>query len=356
MGAGSSHGHQAVASNAKTGDKKDTSDQFHDMALSCRLRDLCDPKSSQDRPSAAESDQTAVSDRADKDIWISPISKETNKDSSVSAMTESDIGISTSDISSQVNYTCHWKLHVKTGPGDGSRLNEWNGHVVGILGQFNRGKTWVMGRLSSYQFPAEGLTSRTEGMSFKWVRTVSRTAGLEVQDDLWHLVIDTAGFNAPIPLRGQDFPMITGRQRMEEAIGKAKSSTKQESSRRRIKEFLDTNLTYSTSTEKEVNESKLIIEKVNERMIKEDNYEDFLAGMTLLLSNYIILVVTESNLQEQRFLFDVVRKWYNCQSAGDPKCRDVFVVHNFMTIDTEGERHELFLVKHFYFQFNLIPN
>jgi GTPase SAR1 family protein len=356
MGAGSSHGHQAVASNAKTGDKKDTSDQFHDMALSCRLRDLCDPKSSQDRPSAAESDQTAVSNQADKGTWNSGMSKKTDKDSSVSAMTESDIGISTSDISSQVNYTCHWKLHVKTGPGDGSRLNEWNGHVVGILGQFNRGKTWVMGRLSSYQFPAEGLTSRTEGMSFKWVRTVSRTAGLEVQDDLWHLVIDTAGFNVPIPLAEHNSSAIKRKQRMEEAQGKTKSSAKQQDSRRRINEFLDSVIKDSTATGEEGNESELVIEKANKRMIEEDDYEKFLASMTLSLSNYIILVVTESNLQEQRFLFDVVRKWRDCQPAKDPKCSDVFVVHNFMTIDTEGERHELFLVKHFYFQFNLIPN
>lgn len=230
MGKGYSRKDQAVACNAKADEREDTSDQFYDMVLSCRLQDLCDPKGRQDRPSAAESDQTAVSNQADKGTWNSGMSKKTDKDSSVSATTESDIGTSTSDISSQVNYTCHWKLHVKTGPGDGSRLNEWNGHVVGILGQFNRGKTWVMGRLSSYQFPAEGLTSRTEGMSFKWVRTVSRTAGLEVQDDLWHLVIDTAGFNVPIPLAEHNSSAIKRKQRMEEAQGKTKSSAKQQDS------------------------------------------------------------------------------------------------------------------------------
>ena len=116
---------------------------FYDMVLPCRLHDLCDPPATEDASSFGDPG------------WKS-------------------LG--------------HWKLQVYKGPGEGG-----HGHVVGILGNYNRGKTWVVGRLSDCTFPSEGMTIRTEGMSFKWIEPKS-------EDVLWHLAIDTAGFNTPITL------------------------------------------------------------------------------------------------------------------------------------------------------------
>jgi hypothetical protein len=96
---------------------------------------------------------------------------------------------------------------------------------------------------------------------------------------------------------------------------------------------------------KDGKESKLLMDKANRRMREEDDYENFLASMTLSLSNYLILVLSETTLQEQRFLFDVVRKWYDIQSSPEQsKCKDIFVVHNFISTVSDEEREELFSV------------
>ena len=81
-------------------------------------------------------------------------------------------------------------------------MDEWAGHVVGILGQYNRGKTWIMSRLSNCQLAKEGMTVRTEGISLKWVETTGDDEGDREPDKFHHLVIDTAGFNTPITLSG----------------------------------------------------------------------------------------------------------------------------------------------------------
>ena len=87
------------------------------------------------------------------------------------------------------------------------------------------------------------------------------------------------------------------------------------------------------------------MEEANVRMREIDDYERFLGSMTLALSNYIIVVMHETNLHEQRFLFSIVRRWDGYQSQDDSKCKYVFVVHNFKTTDSPKEREELFLVR-----------
>lgn len=91
-----------------------------------------------------------------------------------------------------------WPVNVAQSP----KLNTetWYGHVVGILGQYNKGKTWIMGRLSDCEFEGEGMTIRTEGISFKWIETAEQTACYQ------HLVADTAGFHTPITLRNVKQP------------------------------------------------------------------------------------------------------------------------------------------------------
>ena len=158
--------------------------KFYDMVLSCRLEDLCDPVEDS-TPSGTSSTKTSG-----------------------------------------------WKLELDSGPGKNKDLGKWHGHVVGILGHYNRGKTWVMGRLSDYTFPTESMIIRTEGMSFKWIQTEPKRATGERQggnigtettptykaasgeeesgDVRWHLAIDTAGFNTPITLHKPESPSNHG--------------------------------------------------------------------------------------------------------------------------------------------------
>ena len=85
--------------------------------------------------------------------------------------------------------------------------------------------------------------------------------------------------------------------------------------------------------------------EANIRIREIDDYENFLGSMTLALSNYVVVVMHETNLQDQKFLFSVVRRWYDYQCQDDSKCKYIFVIHNFRTTTNDKEREELFLVR-----------
>jgi hypothetical protein len=194
-----------------------------------------------------------------------------------------------------------------------------------------------MGRLSGYKFPKEGMTYRTDGMSFKWVKTTWKTVSSGEGDHRWHLLVDTAGFNAPITLGEHESPAVRQEQRKIRSAERRKG----DKSGKKLMDYLE-----SASAQQELKrkgkESKLLMDKAAKRMREEGDYENFLASMTLSLSNYIILVLSETTLHQQKFLFDVLRKWYDIQSSDKSKSRDIFVVHNFITIHSPETRDELF--------------
>jgi len=61
--------------------------------------------------------------------------------------------------------------------------------IVGLLGTYNAGKTFVLNKISNYSCPS-GVTVATEGLSFKVVKNSQRE----------FVVIDTAGLNSPVEL------------------------------------------------------------------------------------------------------------------------------------------------------------
>ena len=132
------------------------------MVLSCRLHDLCDP-----------------------------------------------FEVSKSLSEQRVKSLGHWKLKIMN-----KRLEKeadlihWHGQVVGMLGYLNRGKTWVLGRLSDYPFPYESMTNIKEDMNFKWIESNARApkGGEKYVDVRWHLAIDTAWYNAPISVDKPESP------------------------------------------------------------------------------------------------------------------------------------------------------
>jgi hypothetical protein len=101
-----------------------------------------------------------------------------------------------------------WKIQVE----DDRNLGDWHGRVVGILGYLNRGKTWVVGRLSDCKFLSEGNINRTEGLSFKWIGTQGQDqSGKSNDDDSGRrLIIDTAGFSTPILWDKAESSIIAG--------------------------------------------------------------------------------------------------------------------------------------------------
>jgi GTPase SAR1 family protein len=66
--------------------------------------------------------------------------------------------------------------------------NTWGStSIVGIVGTYNVGKTFVLNKLSGYQCPS-GATISTKGLSFKYVKNPQRE----------FVLLDTAGMNSPV--------------------------------------------------------------------------------------------------------------------------------------------------------------
>jgi len=66
-------------------------------------------------------------------------------------------------------------------------VEQWHGTIVSVLGEFNRGKTWVLNRLAGTHLPC-GVNIRTEGLSFKRLTLAKKEIAL----------LDTAGSGAPV--------------------------------------------------------------------------------------------------------------------------------------------------------------
>ena len=84
------------------------------------------------------------------------------------------------------------------------------------------------------------------------------------------------------------------------------------------------------------------LDEANSLMQETEQYEQFLQSMTFALSDYLIVVLHETTLSDQRFLIQVVRKWKECSQDG--RCKEIFVLHNFRDVHDPEEREELFAV------------
>jgi hypothetical protein len=234
-----------------------------------------------------------------------------------------------------------WELELyrpRASGGSTIDLNQWKGHVIGVLGHYNRGKTYVMGRLSDYTFPTESTIIRTEGMSFKWIETKKEASSDHGSGDVrWHLAIDTAGFNAPISFDKNESPTA---RRSERTPG-IHSSPTTERRNESVAERLKRKSCEKAPGKQPDSDNKAIQMEVDTRIREIKDNEQFLGSMTLTLSNYLLVVMNETSLQEYGFLLDVVKRWGDYKTH--LKSQDVFVIHNFKTIENADEREELFL-------------
>jgi len=116
-----------------------------------------------------------------------------------------------------------------------SQASIWNGVVVGVMGLYNRGKTFVMSNISDVNLE-QGYTVHTEGLSRKFSKLSD--------EDI--VVLDTAGKWAPITLENYE---------LEEE------------------------------------------NPLSNMLLDSSTVEEFLQSLTLSLSNYLIIVVCYLNLR-----------------------------------------------------------
>lgn len=227
-----------------------------------------------------------------------------------------------------------WKIQAEDDSSSAGKFGQWNGRVVGVLGHLNRGKSWVLGRLSNCKFPTEGMANRTNGLSLKWIEIPNDK--FKDEDPRQHVAIDTAGLGTPIKF---------DRTKSSTSSGNCKKSADDSQPNEMIKSYLDDATGKDEGQEENDQEEESMekeLEKANIRMRQRDDYEEFLVSMTLSLSNYIIVVMNETNLQEQRLLYNIVSRWRNYVSQDVSKDQNVYVVHNFRTSETTEEREAMF--------------
>eukprot|EP00118_Oscarella_pearsei_P016588 m.159513 g.159513 ORF g.159513 m.159513 type:complete len:571 (+) comp38767_c0_seq16:5981-7693(+) len=205
----------------------------------------------------------------------------------------------------------------------------WSGLTVGVLGNFNRGKTWIMSRLVDYQLPGQGMTASTEGLSLKWA--AFNNAG----SNRGHIVIDTAGINSPIHINDSDAKTTS-----RETEGQQEGAENKKHVEKGKEDFF-----FDLEGDKKRVESfrAQFQKKVQQSML----YEDFLQTMTLQLSDCIIVVMAETTYLDQGFLHRVLRNWKelcttDLSSQRHFRNKHVYVVHNFFETKDPDQRDKLF--------------
>eukprot|EP00118_Oscarella_pearsei_P013339 m.105971 g.105971 ORF g.105971 m.105971 type:complete len:445 (+) comp37240_c1_seq4:97-1431(+) len=199
------------------------------------------------------------------------------------------------------------------------------GKAVGILGNFNRGKTWIMSQLSDFDLPDQGLTRKTEGLSMKWISTADKSGDPE-EDEPYHLAIDTAGINSPIDV----FPDV------EERDGAKMESEENPDT---LSAQLQRNKKMTARREQT---QKNFTEEFNKKVQETEQYEHFLQTMTLQLADIIIVVMNETTFLDQNFLHNIVKKWRDLCVTDTSRYRQVYVIHNFRSTASIDERKKLF--------------
>eukprot|EP00118_Oscarella_pearsei_P025605 m.308452 g.308452 ORF g.308452 m.308452 type:complete len:555 (+) comp44030_c0_seq1:601-2265(+) len=247
-----------------------------------------------------------------------------------------------------------WNVDFPNGREVMSNFN-WSGVAVGIMGNFNRGKTWFMSRLTGYPLPDQGLTKTTEGLSFKWVKDAITKSPKEtakpIEEMSGHVVIDSAGMHSPVNLRTESQgPHDDGNV----AVDPEKTTSGEDKNREKKVpgsncpengESVDEIVRRSDKEEKiEAEKNKQIGENFLKRAQESEQYDEFLQNMTLRLADCVFVVMNETTYQDQSFLHRVVNEWVILTGNGqlDRKSDVIYVVHNFWRITDVGQRNELF--------------
>jgi len=124
----------------------------------------------------------------------------------------------------------------------------WNGYAVGIIGQYDRGKSFILNNLCNVNFMS-GYTVNTKGLSIKSMQGVKK-----------HVILDTAGLNSPVQV---EIPVENNKNPLQDYFQKKKKT------------------------------------------------EDFITSLILKLADYMIIVVDGLSWQEQQMIFNVSKHRYD---------------------------------------------
>ena len=160
--------------------------------------------------------------------------------------------------------------------------------IVGVVGNRNKGKSFILGKLSNYNVP-QGFSIKTEGISVTFGD----------KDDHCIAIMDSAG---------QEVPLLSNAINPEEDIN--------EEEKNQLKEIKEDNDNEKKKEEKAIDENGLLEQCLRDKLITEKFLEEFI----IHTSDILILVVGNITLSEQRILTRIKKSL--------KKEKYLYVIHN----------------------------
>jgi len=181
-----------------------------------------------------------------------------------------------------------WEIKYPRGKEEYEKLIKKPMIIVGVVGNRNKGKSFILGKLSNYPVP-EGFNIKTEGISVRFGE----------KEDHCIAILDSAG---------QEVPLLTRVINQQEAINEEENI--------QINEIKEDNDKENKNGEKAPNKISLLEKSLRDKLITEKFLEEFI----IHTSDILILVVGNITLSEQRILTRIKNSLKNGKY--------LYVIHN----------------------------
>ena len=170
--------------------------------------------------------------------------------------------------------------------------------IVGVVGNRNKGKSFILGKLTDYKVP-QGFSIKTEGISVCFGD----------KEDHCIAILDSAGQEVPLLQSANNL-----KEKNKEKENKKQNEIKIENDKENIKEGNDKE---NIKEEKALNETKLLEKCLRDKLITEKFLEEFI----IHTSDVLILVVGNITLNEQKILTRI-------KNSLQKEKKNIYVIHN----------------------------
>lgn len=208
-----------------------------------------------------------------------------------------------------------WKIKYPIGKEDYEKKSKNETITIGVLGNRNKGKSFILAKLSGYQIH-QGFSLKTEGISVKFSDS----------KDYFLTILDSAG---------QEVPLLNSENIQKLDVKENKDKINKNNEIKEIKEEIKENDEIKENKKDDNNFNLIEENKKNQNNIKESNYNDslletclrdklvtekFIEDFIISYSNILVLVVGSITLNEQKLMKRIKNSLKEKQ--------ELFVIHN----------------------------
>ena len=193
-----------------------------------------------------------------------------------------------------------WEIKYPKGKDEYEKLSKKSMIIAGVVGNRNKGKSFILGKLSNYNVP-QGFSIKTEGISVCFGD----------REDHCIAILDSAG---------QEVPLLNRENKLNEA-----NKENKEEDNIQINENKENNDKENKNEDKALDESGLLEKRLRDKLITEKFLEEFI----IYTSDILILVVGSITLSEQKILTRIKNSL--------KKEKFLFVIHNLQNYQLKSQ-------------------